>query len=150
MDDVNTFEAVARQWWEHWRGPRSPRHADYVLTRLEADVFPALGSRSLVSITAPQLLAMAKAIEARGAVDIAKRVPQSCGQILRYGVAHGLIERNPAADVKPSDALKPRKRENYARLDAREMPELLRKIEAYQGSASKIDLSNGRWLRFFG
>jgi len=135
MDDANTFEAVARQWWEHWRGPRTPRHADYVLTRLEADVFPALGSRSLVSITAPQLLAMAKAIEARGAVDIAKRALQTCGQIMRYGVAHGLIERNPAADVKPADALKPRKRENYARLDAREMPELLRKIEAYQGSA---------------
>lgn len=135
MDDANTFEAVARQWWEHWRGPRTPRHADYVLTRLESDVFPALGSRSLVSITAPQLLAMAKAIEARGAVDIAKRALQTCGQIMRYGVAHGLIERNPAADVKPADALKPRKRENYARLDAREMPELLRKIEAYQGSA---------------
>jgi integrase len=78
---------------------------------------------------------MAKGIEARGAVDIAKRSLQTCGQVLRYAVAHGIIERNPAADVKPSDALKPRKKENYARLDAKEMPELLRKIEAYQGSA---------------
>ena len=135
MGDANTFESVARQWWAHWRGPKSPRHADYVLRRLEADVFPALGARPVASITAPQLLAMAKGIEARGAVDIAKRSLQTCGQIMRFAVAHGLIERNPAADVKPSDALKPYRKENYPRLDAKEMPELLRKIEAYQGSA---------------
>lgn len=133
--DATTFEAVARQWWAHWKGPRSPRHADYVIRRLEADVFPAIGSRPLASITAPQLLAMAKGIEARGALDIAKRALQTCGQIMRYAVAHGVIERNPAADVRPSDALKPRQKENYARLDAKDVPELLRKIEAYQGSA---------------
>lgn len=134
MNDANTFELVARQWHAHWKGPKSPRHVDYVLRRLEADVFPALGGRPVASVTAPALLAMAKGIEARGAVDIAKRSLQTCGQIMRYAVAHGLIERNPAADVKPSDALKPQKKENYARLDAKEMPELLRKIEAYQGT----------------
>lgn len=134
INDANTFELVARQWWAHWKGPKSPRHADYVLRRLEADVFPPLGGRPVASVTAPALLAMAKAIEARGAVDIAKRSLQTCGQIMRFAVAHGLIERNPAADVKPSDALKPHKKTNYARLDAKELPELLRKIEAYQGS----------------
>nr|WP_319563343.1 tyrosine-type recombinase/integrase [uncultured Rhodoferax sp.] len=134
MSDARTFEAVARQWWNHWKGTKSPRHVDYVIRRLEADVFPALGGRALTSITAPALLAMAKGIEARGAIDIAKRSLQTCGQIMRYAVAHGLIERNPAADVKPSDALKPHKKKNYARLDAKEMPELLRKIEAYQGT----------------
>lgn len=130
----DAFETVARQWWEHWKGPRSPRHADYVLRRLEADVFPVLGSRPVSNITAPQLLAMAKGIESRGALDIAKRALQTCGQIMRYAVAHGLTDRNPAADVKPSDALKPRQKVNYARLDAKEVPELLRKIEAYVGS----------------
>lgn len=133
LQDANTFEAVARLWWAHWRGTKTERHADYVLRRLEADVFPALGSRPVTSITAPQLVAMIKGIEARGAVDIAKRALQTCGQILRYAVAHGQIERNPAADVKPSDALQPRRKESYARLDGKEMPELLRKIEAYQG-----------------
>ncbi|MBK1685191.1 tyrosine-type recombinase/integrase [Rhodoferax fermentans] len=134
VNDARTFEAVARQWFDHWKGTKSPRHTDYVLRRLEADVFPALGGRPLASVTAPALLAMAKGIEARGAIDIAKRSLQTCGQIMRYAVAHGLIERNPAADVKPSDALKPHKKENYARLDAKEMPELLRRIEAYQGT----------------
>ncbi|KQU80382.1 MULTISPECIES: integrase arm-type DNA-binding domain-containing protein [unclassified Rhizobacter] len=130
-----TFEAVGRSWFDHWKGPRSGRHAEYVLRRLEMDVFPVLGAKPAAEITAPQLLAMAKKIEARGAVDIAKRALQTCGQVFRYAVAHGIVERNPAADVRPSDALKPRKKENYARLDAKDVPELLRKIDAYQGMA---------------
>ncbi len=129
-----SFEAVARAWFEDWKGPRSPRHADYVLRRLESDVFPVLGRKPVGEVTAPQLLAMAKRIESRGAIDIAKRALQTCGQVLRYAVAHGQLERNPAADVKPSDALKPRRKTNYARLDAKEVPTLLRKIDAYQGT----------------
>jgi integrase len=128
------FEDVARAWYANWSGARSERHATYVLRRLEADVFPVIGNRPIADITAPQLLAMAKKIESRGAIDIAKRALQTCGQVFRYAVAHGVAERNPAADVKPGDALKPRKKRNYARLDARELPELLRKIEAYSGA----------------
>lgn len=125
------FESVARAWFEHWRGPRSPRHAEYVIRRLEADVFPAVGQRPISEVTAPKLMAMAKQIEARGAVDIAKRALQTCNQILRFAVAHGQLERNPAADVKPSDALKPRAKTHYARLEGSEVPALLRKIDAY-------------------
>ncbi len=128
------FEAVARSWFAHWSGPRSERHASYVLRRLEADVFPVIGHKPIGDVTAPQLLSMAKKIESRGALDIAKRALQTCGQVFRYAVAHGIIERNPATDVKPGDALKPRKKVNYARLDARDLPELLRRIEGYEGT----------------
>ncbi|MDR1529352.1 MAG: hypothetical protein LBS40_02975 [Burkholderiales bacterium] len=57
---------------------------------------------------------MAKRIESRGAIDIAKRSLQASGQIMRYAVAHGLTERNPVADIKPSDALTSRKSQNFA------------------------------------
>jgi len=130
----SNFESVARAWFEHWKGPRTPRHTEYVMRRLEADVFPALGSKPITDVTAPHLLAVAKAIEKRDALDIAKRALQTCGQILRYAVAHGILERNPAADVKPGDALKPRKKTNYARLEGKEVPTLMRKIDAYQGT----------------
>ena len=129
-----TFEVVARAWFEHWKGPRTARHTEYVMRRLEADVFTALGNKPIVDITAPKLLAMAKAIESRGALDIAKRALQTCGQVLRYAVAQGILERNPAADVKPGDALKARKKSNYARLEGKEVPTLLRKIDSYQGT----------------
>lgn len=130
----NTFQAVAESWHENWKGPKSPRHAEYVLRRLQADVFPAVGEKPVAEITAPQLLAMARKIESRGAQDMARRALQTCGQVFDYALAHGLIERNPARDVKPETALKPRKSTHFARLDARELPELLRKMHAYPGT----------------
>jgi integrase len=131
----NSFESVARLWWADWKASRSERHADYVLRRLEADVFTVIGAKPVTDITAPLLLMTVKKIEARGALDIAKRALQTCGQIMRYAVAHGLAERNPAADVKPADALKAHKKTNYARLSAKELPELLRQIDQYDGQA---------------
>jgi integrase len=132
----HTFEVVARQWYQHWSGPKNPRHAGYVLARLEADVFPAIGLRPVAEILAPELVNMVKAIEKRGALDIAKRCLQMTGQIFRHAIAHGIggATRNPAADIKPTDVLTPRTRENYARIDAKDLPLLLRKIEAYQGT----------------
>lgn len=158
----NSFEAVARRWWEQWKGARSSRHADYVLRRLEADVFPAIGARPVAEIQALEVVRMMKAIETRGAVDIARRALQTTSQIFRFGVAHGLAARNPAADVRPGDLLAPRKKENYARLDAREFPELLRAIDAYPGApgtrlAMKLmaltfvrtkELIEARWCEF--
>ena len=77
---------------------------------------------------------MVKAIAARGALDITKRALQTSSQVFRYAIAHGLAQRNPATDIKPADILASRKAGNYARLDAKELPELLRHLEAYQGA----------------
>lgn len=132
----NTFEIVARQWYERWKGTKNARHAGYVLARLEADVFPAIGSKPVAEVVAPDLVRMVKSIEARGALDIAKRCLQMTGQVFRYAIAHGIggTTRNPATDIKPTDVLTPRTKENYARIDAKELPDLLRKIEGYQGT----------------
>lgn len=130
----NSFATVAVSWWEGWKAARSDRHAEYVLRRLNDDVFPVIGARPVAQIEAPELVRMVKAIESRGALDIAKRALQTTGQVFRYAIAHGLATRNPAADIKPGDVLASRKRENYARLDAKELPELLRRIDAYQGT----------------
>lgn len=129
----NSFQCVAHAWWNHWKHDKTVRHANYTIRRLEADAFPALGNQTVNDITAAMLIAMVRKIESRGALDIAKRVLTMCGQVFRYAVAHGLAERNPAADIKPADVLKPAKKTNHARIDERELPELLRKIDAYDG-----------------
>lgn len=49
-------------------------------------------------------------------------------------MAHGAVERNPVADMRPGEALKQRKKAHYARLEAKDMPQLLRKVEAYAGT----------------
>ena len=74
----NSFESVARQWWNHWKHDKTERHAGYTIRRLEVDVFPTIGH-------------------------------------------------------KPADVLKPTKKTNYARLNQKELPELLQKIDQYDG-----------------
>lgn len=53
--------------------------------------------------------------------------------VLRYAVAHGFSKRNPASEIRPSDILKPTRKTDLARIDAKELPALLRAIELYEG-----------------
>lgn len=129
----NSFESVARLWWKNWSTIRNQRHANYVIRRLETDIFPVIGKKPISELTAPLILMAIKKIESRGALDIAKRALNTCSQVFRYAIAHGLAERNPATDIKPSDVLKPSQKTNYARLAQKELPELLRKIDTYDG-----------------
>ena len=131
-----TFKEIADTWHKQWSEVRSPRHAGYVRRRLEGDVFPVIGDLPIASLRPLDVVKVIKAIEARGAVDIAKRAYQTIGAICRYAVAHGLMDRDPTRDVKPSDILISRRSTNYARVDVKELPELLRAVEAYQGTST--------------
>ena len=128
------FEPVARQWWASWKLNKTARYAEHLMSRLAADVFPEIGHKPVSALTASHFVRVAKKIEARGAAELARRSLQACGLVMRYAVAHDLAERNPVADVKPADVLKPRTVENFARVGAAELPELLRKMAGYDGS----------------
>jgi len=130
----NSFQSIARAWWDHWQDGKNLRHAVQVKRRMEADILPYLGARSIAAIEAPELVAMTKAIEQRGARDIAKRALETTGQVFRYAIAHGYAKRNPASEIRPGDILKSTRKVNYARIDAKELSDLLRSIEVYQGT----------------
>jgi integrase len=130
----NSFQTIAGLWFEHWRAEKSLQHVDATRRRMEANILPLLGARSISEIEAPELVAMVKAIEARGAADLAKRALENTGQIFRFAIAHGFAKRNPASEFRPADVLKPTHKTNLARIDAKELPRLLRAIEVYQGT----------------
>ena len=131
----NSFEKIARKWWEWWTAGKSPRHAEYVLRRLEADVFPAFGHKFIDNVTPADIRKLMLAIEDRGARDVAKRAHETTGQIFRYAIAHGIASRNPASDFKPKDILAEAAEENFSRVDAKELPTLLAKMVDYDGDA---------------
>ena len=92
----NSFQAVATLWLEHWREGVTTRHAADTERRMKANFLPCIGARPIAEIEAPELVAMVKTIEERGARDIAKRALETTGQIFRYAIAHGYAKRNPA------------------------------------------------------
>lgn len=98
-ESEKSFEKVARKSREWWAAGKSLRHADYVLRRLEADVFPSIGHKFVDAITAADIRNLMLTIEGRGARDVAKRTHETAGQIFRYAIAHGTATRNPAAGV---------------------------------------------------
>jgi integrase len=130
----DSFQSIASLWVEHWQDGKSPRHVEYVKRRMEVDILPCLGACPIAEIEAPQVVAMVQAIEQRGARDIAKRALETTGQIFRYAIAHGRARRNPASEIRPSDILKSTRKVNYARVDAKELPQLLKAIELYKGT----------------
>jgi integrase len=127
----SSFEFIAREWIGQQSGRWTPDHAERVLVSLEQDAFPTLGARPVNEIEAPELLDMVRAIERRGALETAGRVMQRCAAVFRYAVHTGRTKHNPAGDLR--GALKTRKVEHRAALSRAELPELLRKIEAYDG-----------------
>jgi len=75
------------------------------------------------------------AVEKRDARDVAKRIHETTSQIFRFAIARDIATRNPAADFKPRDILAEAQTENRARVDAKELPELLVQIDDYNGDA---------------
>ncbi len=94
LSDAITFEVIAREWHEKKREEWTERHSKYVLRRLEADLFPAIGSMPINTITTVDFLNALRVVEKRGAYDITKRMRQTGGQIFRYAVATGRAERD--------------------------------------------------------
>lgn len=127
LDAENTLESVAREWHEHTFEKWSKGHAATIIHRLEMDIFPILGKRPLKEITPLELLNAIKQIEKRGANEMAHRALQMCGQLMRYAVIMGYVERNVALDVK--GALKPKKSKHYNSLEPKRLPVLLEAIE---------------------
>jgi integrase len=128
---ANSFEAVAKDYVDAYSNRWSQAYARDVLHRLISNIFPDLGGRPIAEIEAPELLEVLRKMEARGAHDLAHRMQQLCGQVFRFGVATGRCSRDPAADLK--GALTPPKRNHMAAIRPEELPELLRKIDAYDG-----------------
>ena len=129
---LESFEAVAREWHAKFAPGWVASHADRILKRLESDVFPWLGSRPIAEIKAPELLAAARRVESRGALETAHRAMQNCGQVFRYAVATGRAERNPAQDLRGA-LPQPKQRHHASIVEPKRIGGLLRAIDAYEG-----------------
>lgn len=130
---AGTFEFVAREWLTTIHEHKvSAGHAERTRARLEQNIFPWLGGKPIDEIEAPDLLQALRRVEARGAVETAHRIKDSCAQVFRYGIACGLCRSNPAAELR--DALRPVPTRHLAAIvDPVGTGKLLRDISEYQG-----------------
>jgi integrase len=127
-----TFEGVAQEWLDLQAKSLAPETISILGSRLNTGLYPYLGSRPVGAITAQELLAALRRIEARGRHETAHRVRALAGRVLRYAVATGRAQHDVAADLK--DALAPVKSKNFASVtDPVRVGELMRAIDGYTG-----------------
>lgn len=96
---TDTFELIAREWFDQQKGRWTPVHAEDVLTSLEGSAFKAFAGRPISSITVPEVLAVLRQIEARPAIETARRVRQRMSAVFVYAIATGRASADPAAVV---------------------------------------------------
>lgn len=151
LTGASTFRAVFEEWFDQWKVEKDPTHVDRVKGRMERDALPVIGDRAIDSIAAPEILAMVRKVEERGALDIARRLRQTCDQVYRYAFASGMVTVNPASTALV-DAMRPRpKVKNMARIPASEVSHFLERVRTESGcheaTALAIRLTVLTWAR---
>lgn len=134
----NSFKNVAKLWWDWWSPGKSERHAAQVWRRFETDVFPHLGGRAVSEVQVPEIVNVVKIIAGKPAIEKAKKILWTIGQVFRYSCAHSLATVNPVQQIKPSDILPSREIKHHARVKPNRLPALLRSIEAYDSIVTRL------------
>ncbi|ASF47846.1 tyrosine-type recombinase/integrase [Methylovulum psychrotolerans] len=130
---ANSFEVIAREWYERNMGDKSTDHKKRVTGLFERDLFPYIGNKPITDLKAPELLAALRRIEARNAIETAHRALQVCGQVFRYAIATGRTERDITPDLRGS--LMTIKGGHFSAVtEPKQAAELLRAIDGYSGS----------------
>jgi integrase len=128
----NSLEVVAREWFQKMSPGWVEKHRIKIIQRLERDVFPWVGSRPVAEVTAPEVLAVLRRIEERGANETARRAFGDLSAVCRYAVATGRALSDPCRDIR--GALAPKVVRHFAAVtDPKAIPDLLRAIDGYQG-----------------
>jgi hypothetical protein len=130
----NSFEAVARDWFDRHLSKKAETTKAKVTSRMERFVLPYIGKRPISEITAPDVLAVVRRVETNGSLDTAHRVQQEIGQIIRYAIQTGRAISDPTSSLR--GALPPIKQTHFASPaeDPIKVGELLRTMEAFKGS----------------
>ena len=128
----NSFEALAREWYNTKTEHYTAKHRAKIMYRLEKLLFPIFGKKPIENVEAQEILIAARSAEKRGHRETAHRLVQLAGQVFRFAIASGKAKYNVAGDLK--DALKPVNAQHRATIiDTKKIGVLLRAIDEYQG-----------------
>lgn len=130
----NTFKLVADEWFEIKESGWAPSYSSRLRSRLDDDLIARFGERPIKDIQPLEILKALRAIEDRGAIEMAKRIKQMASAIFCYGVATERCISDPTASLR--GVLKPPNQPRHrAALPANELPKFMLALERYEGDA---------------
>ena len=98
----NTFKHVAEQWMEDKRRKAkvNPQTAKDIWNSLENHIFPKLGKRPIDELTPKMVAGVIKPLEAKGSLELIKRLCQRINEVMAFAVNEEIITGNPLAHLK--------------------------------------------------
>jgi integrase len=129
---ANTFDAIAGELLDK---KRREGKADRTIAKFEwfmSLARPAIGARPIVGITAPEILAFLRPIEARGRLETAKKLRGAIGQVFRFAVATGRAQGDPTGALRGALA-SPTVQHRAAIIEPKAFGGLLRAVVGYEG-----------------
>ncbi len=127
--NVEIFRALAEHWLEKMKPKWSERHYEDQKAKLELNVMPVLGNLPVTSINAQIIMMIIEKIEARMAMETAKRTLTIISSVLNLGVALGQLSHNPALPLKQLRLVKAKPVQHRKSLDWDELPKFLLDLE---------------------
>jgi integrase len=129
----DTFKAVALEWYGLQTPNWSASHATRTLRNLEKDLFPFIGAKLMTEIHPMELMQAVKKVEERGAMEAARRVLDTAGQVFTHWLPMAPPQyRNITEGLKAR--LTPRVKGHFAAItEPGRFGELMRAIRAYKG-----------------
>ncbi|HEY4135795.1 MAG TPA: integrase arm-type DNA-binding domain-containing protein [Alphaproteobacteria bacterium] len=132
---ANSFEAVARLFLTENAPLVAASTQAHAVAWMKNDVFPWLGKRPIAEIDAPEILAVLKRIDGRGARHTSHKVRSVMSRVFRYGIRHGVCRSDPARDL--IGAIPPAKTKHFAAiLEPSKVGEMLRAFDGFRGTFS--------------
>lgn len=130
---ANSFEAVALAWMDERKTTVEIAQHDKTLARFKGDVLPWLGKRPISEIDAPEILAVLKRVDERGARFTAHRVRSEISRVFRYGIKEGFCKTDPARDL--IGAIPPAQTTHFASItEPAKVGEMLRAFDGFTGT----------------
>jgi integrase len=166
---ANTFGVIADELMDkkekEGRAPATMEKARWLLDLAR----PALGTRPITEISAAEILAALRKVEARGRHESAKSLRTAIGQVFRYAIATARAENDPTFALRGA-LIAPKVTHRAAITSPKEFGALLRAIDGFDGQPTtkaalrlmallfprpgelrlsewtEFDLPNGVWL----
>jgi integrase len=164
----NTFGVVAEKWFALKLTQVKEETANHAYRGLQRHVLPTLANVPLDTIKPKAIISLLTPIANKGSLETVKRLCRNINEIMRLGVAQGIIEINYLADI--TKLFPPAKKTNMATIKPERLPELMaalrdanllrttrclvhwqlhtmtRPIEAATARWEDIDLENKVWV----
>jgi integrase len=130
---ANTFEAIASELLDKKRREGKAEKTIEKLEWLLGLALPFIGPRCIGEITAPEILAVLRRVEARGRHETATRLREIIGGVFRFAVATGRAEGDPTGALRGA-LTTPKVQHRAAIIEPKAFGGLLRALAGYDGA----------------